>query len=89
METRKFKGDDAYPVFVMLEQMNINGLIDWDEPLDTIWESCVYEYARFERGAFNDTGRSEYDCISDYVRNIADSKPKSIFDFLWKRLPKY
>jgi hypothetical protein len=62
---------EAYPVFIMYEQLNLNGFFEDDYSLDTIWaESCTY-YDKFLNSEYNKETQSEYDCIAQYVKNLA------------------
>jgi hypothetical protein len=62
---------NAYPVFIMHEQLNLHGFFE-DQSLDLIWESCCGHYNDFLNSKFNDSNKSEYDCIADYVRNLME-----------------
>lgn len=63
----------AYPVFIMYEQLNLNGYYESDFGLDEIWENCCIHYDNFVKSKFNDEFQSEYDCISDYVKALIKS----------------
>ena len=63
-------GADAYPVFIMYEQLNCQGLLDDSQALDEIWEGCCMHYATFLPSKFNRFDKSEYDCIVDYVNSL-------------------
>jgi hypothetical protein len=68
--TSKFT--EAYPVFIMYEQLNLYGFFEDDYSLDTIWaEACSY-YDKFLDSEYNKESESEYDCIANYVKSIMD-----------------
>lgn len=62
----------SYPVFIMHEQLNLNGLLD-GESLDIQWELSCNHYADFKKSDYNDDNQSEYDCIRKYVINLMKS----------------
>jgi len=66
--TSKFA--EAYPVFIMYEQLNLNKFFEVDYSLDTIWEEACSYYDKFLDSEFNKESESEYDCIAKYVKSI-------------------
>lgn len=72
---KNYLGADAYPVFVMYEQLNAKNLLNFDEGLDRVWENCVVEYQSFRQSEYNDSSKSEYCCIVNYVEVLANELP--------------
>jgi len=62
----------AYPVFIMHEQLNLNGFLEntYSHGLDAVWEHCCMEYEIFINSEYNDENKSEYDCIVKYVQHL-------------------
>lgn len=65
-------GDDAYPVFIMHEQLSLHGFLNepYEHGLDYVWDYCCMEYATFLPSKYNVADKSEYDCIVDYVKSL-------------------
>ena len=65
-------GADAYPVFIMHEQLNLYGFLheSYKQGLDAVWEHCCMEYAMFLLSKYDVAGKSEYDCIVNYVKSL-------------------
>lgn len=66
----------AYPVFIMYEQLNLNGFFktELEYGLDEIWDSSCEHYQKFVESKYNDEYKSEYDCIVDYVNALYDNQ---------------
>jgi len=62
-------GEDAYPIFIMHEQLLSHGFLD-DESLDEMWTHCCLEYQMFLKSNYNSDKMSEYDCIQLYVKSL-------------------
>jgi len=67
MKTSKFLS--SYPVFIMWEQLNLNGFFE-NESLDIMWELSCSHYEDFLITPYNSDEKSEYDCINEYVKNL-------------------
>ena len=67
---KKLVGQDAYPVFIMFEQLYLRKFLNFNTGLEAVWEHCVYEYKMFQGSKFDDSKKSEYDCIREYVLSI-------------------
>lgn len=63
---------EAYPVFIMHEQLLIAGKLShtYGQGLDAVWEHCILEYTMFLKSRFNSENESEYDCIVEYVNSL-------------------
>jgi hypothetical protein len=67
------KNLSSYPVFIMWEQLNINGFYEANNGrfgLDEMWESACTHYEDFKKSNYDNPHESEYDCIMDYVKSI-------------------
>ncbi len=62
-------GLDAYPVFIMWEQLNLNNFLD-DMAMDEMWEHSCMHYGIFLQSEFNKELESEYICIYKYVQSL-------------------
>ncbi len=62
-------GLDAYPIFIMWEQLNLNNFLD-DMALDESWEHSCLHYGIFLQSEFNKESESEYECIRKYVQSL-------------------
>jgi hypothetical protein len=72
---KNIKGLNAYPIFIMWEQLNLNNFFE-DQSLDEMWEDSCMEYEMFKRSKYDDEFQSEYDCITQYVKSLTTKNLK-------------
>ena len=58
----------GYPIFIVYKELEQRGaLLAHIDELDLIWEHCTGIYMSFVESDFNDGGKSEYQCIVEYL----------------------
>ena len=65
----KLFGLNAYPIFIMWEQLKLNNFFE-DQSLDEMWEHSCMEYQMFRQSKYDTDSQSEYDCIAQYVKSL-------------------
>lgn len=64
----------SYPIFVMYNELQLRDMLPDTDALDIIWEHCVEEYEKFFYSDYNKPSKSEFDCITDYVKHLKQTK---------------
>jgi len=57
--------NESYPIFCIAAQL----LKDRDNEIDLVWSDAVELYAEFILSEFNDSNKSEIECINNFLNN--------------------